>query len=167
MRTIRQADHALQVVALTRHRPDRLDDAGGVVHGAIDRNLFVATLGIAPVLTTQWFGPLALLAIGLLLAVLPLTPARNAAWINPWFRQRPGVASLLWSFAACGCLYSLWLQYELQFTLRPVLLLAPGFLYWFVVTAPGHHAQLRNIAAAGAQEAVASEGQSVEEVQRA
>ncbi|MCB1186392.1 hypothetical protein KDL29_04415 [bacterium] len=124
-------------------------------------------LGVAPVLTTQWFGPLALLAIGLLLAVLPLTPARNAAWINPWFRRRPGIASLLWSFAACGCLYSLWLQYELQFTLRPVLLLLPGFLYWFVVTAPGHHAQLRNIAAAGAGGSAANEPETVEEVQHA
>lgn len=101
--------------------------------------------GSTPVPVTNWFGPLALLATGLLIAVAPLGPARNAAWIHGWIRPQVGLASLLWSFAICGCLYSLWLQYNLQFSIKPVLLLAPGFLYWFAVSCPGRVVQQRNI----------------------
>lgn len=121
--------------------------------------------GLSPLMTTQWFGPLALLATGLFLAILPLSPARNAAWIHDWARPQVGLASLLWSFGVCGCLYSLWLQYSLEFNIRPVLMLAPGFAYWFLVTCPGGNIQQRNIERAAEREA-AGDGK-VEEVRSA
>ncbi len=122
--------------------------------------------GSSPLSTTHWFGPLALLAIGLCVTVLPLAPARDAAWVHDWFRGQPGLSSLLWSFGVCGCLYSLWLQYDLQFSIRPVLMLLPGFVYWFAVSCPGHNIQQRNIERAR-ERAAGETAQTVEEVQGA
>ncbi|MCB1216696.1 hypothetical protein KDL44_04850 [bacterium] len=102
-------------------------------------------LGGSPVPTTSWFGPLGLLACGLLLSVLPLAPERNAAWIHDWIRPRLGLGSLFWSFAVSGCLYSLWLQYQLEFGTRSLWLLSPALLYWWFVSCPGQRIQQRNI----------------------
>jgi hypothetical protein len=117
----------------------------------------------SPLSTHSWFGPLGLLSIGLLLCILPLAPAWQAAWIRRWFRGQSSISSLLWSCGAVGCLYSLWRQYQLEFNLRTVLLLLPALLYWFVVTSPGRRMQDRNIAAAADEAA----GADSREVQRA
>lgn len=114
--------------------------------------------------TQSWFGPLGLLTTGLLLCVLPLAPAWKAAWIRHWFRSQTSLSSLLWSFGAVGCLYSLWRQYQLEFNLRTVLLLLPALLYWFVVTCPGRRMQELNIATAAEDGAAGTAGS---EVQRA
>jgi len=122
----------------------------------------------SPVPTTSWFGPLAILASGLLLVVLPIGPVRDAAWMRDWARPQLGLSSLLWSFGLVGCLYSLWLQYSLEFNLRPVLMLLPAFAYWFIVTSPGLRQQQSNIErVATAQTEKTHPAAKVEEVQRA
>ena len=120
------------------------------------------THGMAGFSTRSWFGPLALLSLGLFLTVLPLAPAWQAAWIRDWFREQTKISSLLWSCGSVGCLYSLWLQYQLEFNLRTVLLLLPAILYWFVVSCPGRVQQERNIARAAARENADDKEQEVQ-----